>query len=367
MQRRLPIYLSVIMLLGLLFPMVQQMTGLIYVRPLSGEVPADSTKTDHSWWSGSLQKDLERFSTDSLLLRPACIRLRNQLEFSLAGKLNTQDIYFHKGEFYRYPYVNYSEATEFAGYEKIEQQVQALKALERRLGKRVYVIIAPTKLHYSREELPAWNKTKSKRTNYHVYKQALTREGIAVLDADQWFVQLKRRNHQPPLMAKAGVHWTLYGGALALDSLIKRCSIAHKTDYERVQMQFEPSDKIYPEDVDATNLANLLFPPTEKGLKLVHFPQAEHPKQRLLPLVVSDSYFNVISWTPLHDQVLDPQTAFYYYFHTRFDRANPGGKPIDQQQLREDIRKADCILIISDVQNLSRFGFGFIEDQMKGK
>lgn len=367
MQRRLSIYLSVIMLLGLLFPLLQQMTGLIYVRPLSGKVAADSTKTDQSWWSGGLQKTLEQRSTDSLRLRPACIRLRNQLEFSLTGKLNTQDIYYHNGEFYRYPYVNYSEATEFAGYEKIERQVLRLKALERRLGKRVYVIIAPTKLHYSRGALPEYNKTTSRRTNYHAYKQALTREGIALLDADDWFLQLKHRNHQPPLMAKAGVHWTLYGGALALDSLIKRCSIAHKTEYERVQMQFEPGDKIYPEDVDATNLSNLLFPPMEKGLKLVHFPQAEHPKRRLLPLVVSDSYFNVISWTPLHDQVLDPQTAFYYYFHTRFDRANPAGKPIDQKQLQEDIRKADCILIISDVQNLSRFGFGFIEDQMKGK
>lgn len=367
MQRRLPTYLAIVLLLGLSFPLLQQVTGLIYIRPLSGEVPADSSKIDHSWWSGGLQKTIEQRCTDSLRLRPACIRLRNQLEFSLTGKINAQDIYHYNGEFYRFPYINYSETAEFVGYEKVERQVRALKALERRLGKRVYVIIAPTKLHYSKEALPAFNRTHSKRTNYHVYKQLLAREGIAVMDADQWFVEQKRTGHRPPLMAKAGVHWTLYGGALAMDSLLKRCSNDSKIAYQRVQMQFDPGDKIYPEDVDATNLANLFFPPMENGLKLVHFPQPEQPKRRLLPLVVSDSYFNVISWTPLHDQVLDPQTAFYYYFHTRFDRANPAGKPIDRQQLNEDIRKADCILLISDVQNLSRFGFGFIEDQTKGK
>lgn len=362
MQRRLPLYLSILLLLGLSFPMLQELTGMAYIPPLRGIVLRDSTQTDHSWWTRGLQKDLETASTDSLSMRPGCIRLRNQLEYSLTGKLNAQDIYAYDNDFYRMTYINFAEDQEFEGYKKIERQAKQLKALQERTGKPVYVIIAPTKLHYSIDKLPAYNKTNSRKTNYYAYKKALLKKGIAVLDADQWFVNEKRKGHRPKLMANGGVHWTLYGGALALDSLIKRCSNDLKMNYQRVQMQFDPSDNVYPGDLDAVDLSNLLFPPKEKGLKLVHFPPVQQPKKRLYPLVVSDSYFNIISWTPLHDQVLDEKTPFYYYFQTRFDRSDSVGKPIDLKELKADLRNADCILIICNVQNLSQFGYGFIEE-----
>lgn len=366
-MKRLPVYLSVVMLLGLLFPMVQQLTRVAYIPRLSGVTPADSVATDYSWWTRGLQKELEKQSTDSLSLQPACIRLRNQLEYSITGKINAQDIYSYNGQFYRMIYVNYKEEHEFVGYEKIEQHAQQLKALERRYGKPIYVIIAPTKLHYSRDDLPDFNKGNSAKTNYRAYKKAFRKAGVSVLDADGWFVREKRKHHRPPLMAKGGVHWTLYGGALAFDSLLTRCSADLKTDYQRVQMEFDPGDHIYPEDLDAVNLCNLLYPPQEKDLKLVHFPEVVNPKKRLYPVVISDSFFGVISWTPVHQQVLDDRTPYYYYFHTRFDRKNTDGKPFDDSQLNADLKAADCIIIICEVQNLSRFGFGFIEDQMEGK
>ena len=364
MNKKRSTYLAVIVVLGLLFPMIQQVTGLVYVRPLSGNLPADSTTISNSWWNGDLQRQLESYASDSSTLHPACVRLRNQLEFSLFDKLNAQDIYEFNGIFYRYSNPAYNEQNAFVGLEKIRRQTNRLAELNnqwKEQGKRLYVIITPSKLHYYRDQLPEWNKTDSRNTNYIQYKKALLAAGINVLDADAWFLERKRKGGIPT-MAKGGVHWTLYGGALALDSLIHWHNKNRKTNYQRVKMDIEPSDKIYPEDVDAVNLSNLLYPPHEKGLKLIHFPTQEQPKQRLRPVVISDSYFNVIAWTPLHAQVLDPETPFYYYYHTRFSVADTGGKKFTKAQVKADISAADCIIIITDIQNLEQFGFGFIEN-----
>ena len=363
MKTKRSTYLAVVVVLGLLFPMIQQMTRLVYVRPLSGAIPADSTHISYSWWNGDLQQRLENYASDSLALHPASVRLRNQLEFSLFDKLNAQDIYEFNGIFYRFPYAGFNEENAFVGMGKIQRQTQQLASLNRqwlKQGKRLYVVITPSKLHYYRDELLFWNKTDSDNTNYKRYKEALIKAGIEVLDADAWFLERKRKAGIPT-MAKGGVHWTLYGGAIAIDSLIKRFNNDQKTDYQRVNMEIERSDKIYPEDVDGINLCNLLYPPHEKGLKLIHFPAPDQTRQRLRPIVISDSYFHVIAWTPLHAQVLDPETPFYYYYNTRFSAANPEGKEFTQQQVAADIKAADCVIIFTDIQNLEQFGFGFIE------
>ncbi|MES2556631.1 MAG: hypothetical protein V4604_10800 [Bacteroidota bacterium] len=356
-------YLAVLLVLGLLFPMIQQVTKLVYVRPLSGNLPADSTQVSNSWWNGDFQKQLETYASDSSALHPACVRLRNQLEFSLFDKLNAQDIYEFNGIFYRYANPAYNEQSAFVGMEKIHRQTSQLAELNKQWqqqGKRLYIIITPSKLHYYRDQLPEWNKTNSRNTNYIQYKKALLAAGINVLDTDAWFLERKRKGGIPA-MAKGGVHWTLYGGALAIDSLIERHNRDQKTNFQRVKMAVEPSDKIYPEDVDAVNLCNLSAPPQEKGLKLIHFPAPTQPKQRLRAVVISDSYFHVIAWTPLHVQVLDPETPFYYYYHTRYTATDPAGKKFSKQQVKTDISASDCIIIITDIQNLEQFGFGFIE------
>jgi hypothetical protein len=150
MKKKRSTYFAVILVLGLVYPLIQQTTGLVYVRPLSGDLLPDSTEVSNNWWNGDLQRQLEKYATDSLALHPACVRLRNQLEFSLFDKLNAQAIYEFDGIFYRYSYATYNEANSFVGMEKIYRQTKQLAALNetwKRQGKQLYVIITPSKLH----------------------------------------------------------------------------------------------------------------------------------------------------------------------------------------------------------------------------
>jgi hypothetical protein len=367
-MKRLPVLFGTIILLGLLLPMVQQATRFIYVRPLTGMTDPDTSKMTYSWWNRDLQRYMERYATDSLAFQPACIRVRNQFEFSVFDKLNALDIYEHDGYFYRYTHATYSEDHAFVGYEKIARQAQLLRQFQQQLNPDsipIYVLITSSKMHYYAEHLPERNRPHTQRTNYIQYKKALEAAGIRVLDADAWFLREKQKQPKPALMSTGGVHWTLYGGAVAFDSLIRRVNADKHTDFQRVEMSVYPKGRIYPEDMDVVGLCNLLVPPPDDPqLRLIDFPAPAYPKKRLRPVIVSDSFFNVIAWTPLHPQILDTETPFYYYFHTRFTLLGCDPK-IEFEQVRKDIRQADCIVIVTDIQNMERFGFGFIEEYVE--
>lgn len=363
MKRRLPHIFGFLIVLALFIPMSQQFFGYMYVRELSGETHIDSAKRELSWWNRSIQSYLETYSTDSLSLQPACVRLKNQFEYTFFDKLNAHDIYEYNGIFYRYTYYTSNEVNQFVGMEKIRRQVAALKQFQEKLNPDsipIYIIIAPTKLHTYAEQLPAFNRANSEKTNYHQYKRLLDEAGIRVIDTDGWFRRDKAKLPAPAL-STGGVHWTLYGGALAMDSLVKRVRYDKHIDFQTVEMEISKGYKLYPEDMDAVNLCNLMYPPVDKRLRLIHFPPPAVSKRRIRPVVISDSFFHVIAWTPLHDQIFEPETSFYYYFRTRFPHNGKSTASVNMMQVTEDIRQADCIIFITDIQNLENFGFGFIE------
>lgn len=63
-MKRLPHILGAIVIICLLLPAVQELTGLVYVRPLNGVTLQDSSSLSYSWWNRDLQKRLEKYATD---------------------------------------------------------------------------------------------------------------------------------------------------------------------------------------------------------------------------------------------------------------------------------------------------------------
>ncbi|MCC6702955.1 MAG: hypothetical protein IT221_15595 [Fluviicola sp.] len=363
MKRKLSSIIAVIMLIGLFIPMTQQLFGYISIHGLDGVVAPTKKKNQLSWWDRSAQDYIENYLKDSLSLKPPCVRLKNQFEFTFFDKINSQDIYEHNGIFYRYSYYTYNEKNCFVGMDKIQKQVNQLKALQQQINKDsvpIYVIITPSKLHQYRAQLPWFNKTSSQQTNYIQYKRSLLKAGINVLDVDEWFMR-DQDKFVAPTLSKGGVHWTLYGGALAMDSLVKRIRKEKGIDFQTVNMKISKNYQLYAEDMDAVNLSNLMYPPKDERLRLIHFPTPQISKRRIRPVVISDSFFHVIDWTPLHDQIFEPETPFYYYFNSRKQHNQNAETPVDHNQVRKDIQESDCIIIITDIQNLEQFGFGFIE------
>ncbi len=358
-MKKLNVLFGIICLLGIAAPMLIQHGKLMTVRGLEGYVEPDTTKLSYSWWNGDLQKRLENAATDSLLIYPACVRARNQFEYAFFGKLNATDVYAFDGYFYRFMYPDYNERDEFLGETKINATVQRLKAIQEQTKLPVYVVIAPNKMRYYSEHLPEINRVHSDTTNYTFYKRALQKAGIEVLDAHAWHLRNKKAN-EIPILAKEGVHWTLYAAAITMDSLIKRLRSDLSVDFQGITMEVTPKHEVYKEDVDLANLSNLMYRPVDKRLRNVYFPEPIEQKRRMRPVVIGDSFYHVIEWSGIHHQLFQPETPFYYYFHTRYTNG-PSMEAVKMEILQEDLKQADCIIILTDIQNMSRFGFGFIE------
>src|SRR5688572_4288879 len=147
-MKRLNIIYGIICLLGIAAPMLIHHGRLMTVRGLEGFVKPDTTKLSYSWWNGDLQKRLENAASDSLLIYPACVRARNQFEYTFFDKLNAKDVYAFNGVFFRFTYPDYNERDEFLGETKINATVERLRAIQERTKLPVYVLIAPNKMRY---------------------------------------------------------------------------------------------------------------------------------------------------------------------------------------------------------------------------
>jgi hypothetical protein len=370
MKKALPTILGLLSMLALSIPALQQSFGFMKVKGLNGVTEPDTAKLSYSWWDRGLQERIESYSTDSLSLRPACVRARNQFEFTFFDKLNAKDIYEYDGIFYRMYFLNYTDGANFAGYERIRSDVATLKRFGDSLKKRnvpLYFVIAPSKLHLYRGNLPWWNSSSGTNTNYIRYKQAMLQAGINVLDADQWLGAI-RETTKPSVMATGGVHWSLYGSALVCDSLIKRVSLDRRESFARIVMKPAPADaEINREDMDAANLCNLMFPPKDPKLRNVVFPEVRQAGRKLRPLVIADSFYGTIAWSGITPQVTHDKAVYYYYFKTRQGLREVVDPKVTVQAVDADLAEADCVIIMSDIFNMENFAFGFIRDYLRKK
>lgn len=329
---------------------------------LSGVV-AKKPAVGNNWWSGTWQQQMEQNFRDSSKLAPLSIHVKNQLEFSLFNKINAGDLYHHGGVFFRYTYARYNETHDFVGLDTIKHRVQLLKQFQEETKKPVYVLIAPNKMRFFQEKLPDVNRIHSNQTNYYQYKKELQKAGIPLLDAQSWLFGIK--NQLPhPVFARQGVHWTEYAAGLAFDSLIKRVSKDQHTSFQRLKPSWKPKGNFFAEDIDLANLCNLIFTPIDPNLISATYPTKNVKKKKLRIMLLSDSFFHVVSWSGMDRQILDSNSTFYFYYHTRFDQQFNFNK-VNHNQIKKDLEGIDCLILLSDIQNLSNFGFGFLDDYAK--
>lgn len=341
----------------LLFPLIHQLVPLLKVQQITGFFDATKKPDTLSWWDGSLQKYADRYLADSLSIRPFCYRLRNQLEYSLANKLNAQNLYAYNGVFYRMTSPIYSIDAGYAGKEQVNRDMHRLIAYRRQKeAKPLYFLIPPFKFHLYPENLPDYNRLETTENNYYQYTHILRKNGFNLLDADQWFRKLQHTNDIPALMGTGGVHWSLYAATLAMDSLVKQIEANEHQVYTHPNYILD-SSTVYDEDEDGYRLANLLARHADPKLRQVHFPEPVTSGRKIRAVIISDSYFHAVYWTGLFDQVFDPGSVFYYYLKTRKQRGM-ADQPFEKHAFDEDIRQADLILVISEVNNLEHFAFG---------
>jgi hypothetical protein len=339
----------------------REFTPLNGVQVSEAETFKDSVHGKLDWFSGAFQQHTELVLGEHLVVKSPLVRFRNQVEYSLFGKINAQQIFEYNGNLFRFYSADYNEGTSFIGQKAVCEKVRKLAKIQAFLGEThpIILAIAPSKTYFYAEDLPEVHTRKTDRSNYKAIKQEALKNGIHVIDFNTYFLEQKKIA-KAPLISKSGIHWSMYGAALAMDTLIGRIEQLKKSSYSHPSYSLEKTYRFFYNDNDLAQLLNVLAPPNDTDLRCLTFTAQTTRGKKIRALIISDSFFDVVSMTDLRKQLFTPETKFLYYFNTRKDPTN-NNQGLKGINLLEEMKNADCIILLSDIVNMENLGWGFIE------
>jgi hypothetical protein len=352
----------------LILPAVQQYTGFIREKPLKGaivepEKPKLSTK---SWFDASFQEKYDDYLEKGIGFRPTLIRINNQIAFTVFDTALANSVIIGKNNYlYELNYIKAYEGTDFAGNQQIEDQVSKAKFLQDKLesqGKHFLIVFAPGKASFFPEFIPDKYKVgKRGPTNYGYFVKCCQEKGVHFLDFNSWFMSMKNTS-QYPLYSRTGIHWSLYGVALAVDSLVKYMEKSAGIDmvdvgWDEIEVTSKPRDT----DNDIAEGMNLLFPISSGKLA---YPRLKFnsPPGKVKPnvLVVGDSYYWNIMGSGISAELFGDNN-FWFYNQEAHNPAWPTSKKVNTLNVLEEIKRQDFVILLSTEANLFKFSFGFLD------
>jgi hypothetical protein len=363
-------FLQVGIMVFLFLPLFFQFVKVKEFTPLNGvqenkvQHLLDSTNNKLSWFKGSFQKYCDLSANENLSLKSPLIRLRNQIQYSFFEKINAQDIYEYNGILFRFYTKNYNESIHFMGESKAKVQIGKLKKIQDYLGKDIPIItiIAPSKTYFYRENLPPINQLQSSKSNYKYLKNLLLENQLPCIDFNTYF--LGHKNSKTPIFGKGGIHWSSFAATLAMDSIVNYLSQLKNQDFQQPTWKLKSNFHFEYDDHDLAQLLNVFYPPNDQQVKSLSFTKPKNNKKKIKALIVSDSFFDVISKTELRNQIFTKDSEYLYYFAKRKDSQN-GSQVFDKNELLSKIKTADCVIIMNDIVNMEDFSWGFIDELYK--
>ena len=357
--------LLIFILLILIFPAFQQVTGLIRVKWLKGSIEAVATKpfTVKNWLSGEYQEQNEKYQNDNFGFRNAFIRLNNEISFDFFKKARANGVIIGKENYlFEENYIKAYYGTDFIGKDSIEHRMKRLKFVQdtlSKLNKDLVLIFAAGKGTYYSEFFPDEFVTKKGITNYEYHLKWAKSLHINYIDFNSYFLKNKKTTKYP-LYPQYGIHWSKYGMCLAADSIIHFIEKKRSIDMNAIYWDQVDMENPKEEDYDIADGMNLIF---KLGSFKMGYPQLkfENSPQKIKPnlLVISDSYY----WGMYNfglSQVFDKSHFWYYNKEIYPETFSSPLAPLDVD-LKKEINDHDVILLMSTQATLPDLGWGFIE------
>jgi len=165
-----------------------------------------------------------------------------------------------------------------------------------------------------------------------------------------------------PLYPKTGIHWSLYGAEIAVDSLARfvgklRDTVLPKVTIPRVRLNKIPEGS----DDDVEKGMNLFFqipkfimayPLVDIDFKNTYTPHA---------LIIGDSYVWNIYGSGRAAQIFN-HPHFWYYYKDLYKVGMEGTLRNENVDLKKEIEEQEVIILFANDARLVDFGEGFIDD-----
>jgi hypothetical protein len=365
--------LLILFLIILLLPAIQSNYHPVREEKLNGffilnDPPELKKFTWSRWFEGSFQDMYSKGTEDHIGLRKSLFRLHNQYDYSLFGI--THALGFIKGKnnhLFEEDYIQEYTGKYFIGKNTLERKFRKLKDIQeqlRAMNIELLPVIEPGKASYFPEYIPDhYHPGKRTLTNQEYFIELFRNLNITYLDLNRYFLDLKNSTLYP-LFPNYGMHWSIYGVAVATDSLLKYLGKEHPGKIPGMKIgEVRLSDSLRYSDNDIGNILNLIFPlpKVQAAYPQLHF-ENDPEKKKLSVLVIADSYYlNIVD--RIGNQVFGKQEYWYYnskVYPAIIDNDNP--VYIDKSDLRKKLSEFDVILLMTSEINMHCVYWNFIDE-----
>ena len=317
------------------------------------------------WFSGDYQAAKEKHLNDAFGFRDVCVRINNQLEYSLFKKVNANSVIIGKDNYlFEYSYIKAYYGTDFIGEDKIRKRSEQIRFIQdtlAKLNKTLIIAFAPSKASFYPEYIPDSCRRPRGKTNYELYVKNANDLKINYIDFNRYFMDNKYKSKYP-LYPQYGMHWSYYGTCLATDSLIKYIEYKRKIKIPHIYWdRVEVKNEALFNDYDIADGMNLLFRFKSQPLAYPHVQfQPGEGKTKPSVLVVADSHYWGIVELGI-SQAFSPDDFWYYNREVYSDRFHGLVTPA-QLDLKKEIASHDVFIIMATESTIAGIGWGFIEN-----
>lgn len=330
--------------------------------------------SSYGWLKGHYQEDFDKYINDQVCFRNFFVRFNNQLLFSFFSKSNVTDLVIGKENvLYQKAYIDALLGYDNVHSDKVKLDVLKFKELNdifKKQHKSLLLVIAPGKASIYPEYLPDSIKLNNEiESNYTKYIKELKNCGLPFFDAKQLILERKKKE-KFPLFPRTGIHWSGYAVTLVMDTLCKFIEFESGFDLVNFNSQLGTvtNKELRFTDNDMGRSMNLLFPIEDWKM---YYPNIvfEKNSNKFKPnlLSIGDSFNqSFFGFYPYFDEVFGKDSQFWYYNKVVDWPYSLRNKFINVNQLMvaDEISKMNIIMIVTTEQNLSDFGFGFINSAL---
>lgn len=355
----------VTILVVMFIPLFQNIFNIFPERDLKGvaEAVAFPAFSASGWNDGEFQSEFDKAINENIGFRNLFIRIKNQVDYSLFSKSNASGVIVGKKRtLYEWDYIRAYIGRDFIGKEAIDKKMSRTFYLQNELKKKgvdLIVVFEPGKASFQPENIPdKFRPVERGLTNYDYMRLCADSLNVKYLDLNQYFIQIKD-TVKYPLIPKCGIHWSVYGMNLAVDTLIKYIEDKRGIDmpdkkYYRIDETRIPRNT----DNDLVRIMNLLKDPKPE---ILAYPVTEYidgpEKTRPKVYCVGDSfYLNLVS-ARIPQKIFSSLDFMYYFTGTRYTE-----NVESRGTLLEHVESQDVILIMITERFFYMYAWGFIDE-----
>lgn len=352
---------------GVLFiPLIQFQSKVVFVKPLHGSFFKYPKPHFHitNWFNVDFQSKYDSYFNQNFGFRSSMVRLHNQVEYSLYGKVNANSVVVGKDNYlYERQYIKSYLGDDFLGRDSIHKMTHKLMAIQDSLSAhhtKMLLVITPGKGWFYPEHIPDSMMHPRSTTNYEVYLDELKKSRIPYIDFNALFLQMKD-TASIIIYPQTGIHWSQGIVPYVTDSIIKKAEKVLGYNLNHIHWNRDAyvgrADKV---DADIEKGLNLIFPLKTPSM---NYPEVSFDTNKNIKkpkaIAISDSFWWQIFNMGVSTKVFNHASFWYYYKQVYPNSFKDHAVMVDDIQPKNEIFNTDLVILMTTEANLYKFPYGF--------